>query len=292
MISVIIPTLNEENYLPILLNDLNNQTYKDFEIIVADANSKDKTREIAKEFGCIIVDGGMPGIARNAGAKVANGNYLMFFDSDVSIKSDFLEKTFNEFQNRYLEICSCDFISDRKRYDYLYTFYNHYVRYVQYFKPVSGGAFIFTTKRLFNHLNGFDENITHCEDHDLISRASKLVKFRLLNDVSVEVSSRRFLKTSFMDGLKSLIHAEVLKKIKGKITDDSIHYEFGNYDDLDDVKEKERRLHDFLKFKDSLKKLKSAINRRTKTKKDKSVKSKKYKTSNKKPKRKKRKLSK
>ena len=51
MLSIIIPTYNEEEYLPKLLNCIKNQTHKDYEIIVADANSKDKTRQIAKKYG-------------------------------------------------------------------------------------------------------------------------------------------------------------------------------------------------------------------------------------------------
>ena len=46
MISIVIPTLNEEKYLPKLLVSIKKQHYKDYEIIVADAGSKDNTRKI------------------------------------------------------------------------------------------------------------------------------------------------------------------------------------------------------------------------------------------------------
>jgi len=46
MLSIIIPTLNEEKFLPHLLKSLKDQTFKDFEIIVADNNSTDITRSI------------------------------------------------------------------------------------------------------------------------------------------------------------------------------------------------------------------------------------------------------
>jgi len=48
MLSIIIPALNEENYLPRLLDCFKKQNFKDYEIIVADADSKDKTREVAR----------------------------------------------------------------------------------------------------------------------------------------------------------------------------------------------------------------------------------------------------
>jgi len=50
MISIIIPTLNEEKFLPKLLESLTVQTVKDFEVIVVDGSSKDKTVELAYTF--------------------------------------------------------------------------------------------------------------------------------------------------------------------------------------------------------------------------------------------------
>ena len=73
ILSIIIPTYNEEEYLPVLLESIKKQNFNDYEVIVADANSTDRTREIAKEYGCLIVDGGLPAVGRNNGAKVAKG---------------------------------------------------------------------------------------------------------------------------------------------------------------------------------------------------------------------------
>ena len=54
-ISIVIPSLNEEKFLPILLESITKQTFKDFEVIIADAGSKDNTVEIAKKFGAKVV---------------------------------------------------------------------------------------------------------------------------------------------------------------------------------------------------------------------------------------------
>ena len=70
MISIIIPTLNEEAYLPKLLRSIHGQHFKDMEVIVADAGSKDKTVQIAKAHGCKITPGGLPGKGRNEGARL------------------------------------------------------------------------------------------------------------------------------------------------------------------------------------------------------------------------------
>ena len=57
ILSIIIPTYNEEEYLPNLLESIEKQSFTDYEIIIADANSTDRTREIAEEHGCTIVEG-------------------------------------------------------------------------------------------------------------------------------------------------------------------------------------------------------------------------------------------
>ena len=108
MISIIIPTLNEESYLPLLLRSIQLQTYKgDYEIIVGDAKSTDKSRTIAQKFGCLVVDGGNPAQGRNAGAKVAKGDILVFLDADVQLPRNFLDNAISEFESRYLEVaCS------------------------------------------------------------------------------------------------------------------------------------------------------------------------------------------
>ena len=78
--SLIIPCLNEEKYLPLLLDSIKKQNFKDYEIIIADAGSKDKTLEIAKKYDCRIIPGGLPAKGRNEGAKIAKGELLFFCD--------------------------------------------------------------------------------------------------------------------------------------------------------------------------------------------------------------------
>ena len=104
ILSIVIPTYNEEEYLPILLDSIKKQNFDDYEIIIADANSTDRTREIAEEYGCVIVNGGMPGVGRNNGAKVAKGKYILFLDSDLKLTDDYLRNVIYEFQMERLGI--------------------------------------------------------------------------------------------------------------------------------------------------------------------------------------------
>jgi glycosyltransferase involved in cell wall biosynthesis len=74
-VSVVIPTWNEELWLPRLLDQLQCQSTV-AEVIVADNASVDNTVRIANDYGCLVVDGGRPGVGRNRGAK--SGRVSMF----------------------------------------------------------------------------------------------------------------------------------------------------------------------------------------------------------------------
>jgi glycosyltransferase involved in cell wall biosynthesis len=107
MLSIIIPTLDEEKYLPILLSQIKKQNFSDFEIIVADAGSKDKTVEIAKSFGCQVTNGGLPAKGRNEGAKITRGEIFLFLDADnIFLPENFLKNLLEEFEKRNLGVAS------------------------------------------------------------------------------------------------------------------------------------------------------------------------------------------
>jgi len=106
-LSIIIPTLNEEDYLSLLLESIKKQDFRDYEIIIADAGSKDRTIEIAKSYGSRITSGGLPAKGRNQGAKIAKGSIFLFIDADIiSLPPQFLDKILEEFKNRNLDIVS------------------------------------------------------------------------------------------------------------------------------------------------------------------------------------------
>ncbi|MEA1936715.1 MAG: glycosyltransferase [Patescibacteria group bacterium] len=200
-LSIVIPAKNEEKYLPKLLKSIKKQTFKDYEIIVADNRSIDKTKEIAKKYGCRVTSGGLPGKARNQGAKVAQGEMLLFLDSDTELRNkDFLEKAIREFKRRRLDIAVPLMYLKGKKMDKLYfDFWNRLTDFFQYsLTPFAGGWCIFIKKDLHNKIKGFDERITLGEDSDYAQRAVKYklfkIKFKVLKSVKIQVSPRRFEK--------------------------------------------------------------------------------------------------
>lgn len=193
-LSIIIPTLNEEKYLPVLLKEIKKQKFNNYEIIVSDAGSKDRTLEIAGNFGCKIVNGGLPAKGRNEGAKIAQGKFFLFLDADtIYLPEFFFQKVFEEIKKRKLEIASFSIEPNGNWFDKLvYKIYNKWVVLTQNFLAHATNV-IFVKKELFERLSGFDEEIKIGEDHEFVKRASKLSKFGFIElKPPILVSSRRF----------------------------------------------------------------------------------------------------
>lgn len=99
-ISVVIPAFNEEKYLSFCLASLQKQTFKNYEIIVVDNNSTDKTAQIAKKFGAKIVKEKKQGMipARERGFRQARGELIARTDADSLLPPDWLTKIYHTFQ--------------------------------------------------------------------------------------------------------------------------------------------------------------------------------------------------
>jgi glycosyltransferase involved in cell wall biosynthesis len=90
-----------------LLDALQSQTHPPDEIIVADAGSKDGTRELAQARGGRVVQGGLPGVGRNAGATAATGDLFLFLDADVIPAPNFIADGLKEFTKRNCGAATC-----------------------------------------------------------------------------------------------------------------------------------------------------------------------------------------
>jgi len=98
-VSVIIPVYNVEDYLDKCLKSVEEQTYKDYEIIIVNDGSPDNSQRIIdeytarnKNFVSYTIENRGQGGARNFGLEKATGEYVVFLDSDDYVSSDCLEK--------------------------------------------------------------------------------------------------------------------------------------------------------------------------------------------------------
>lgn len=92
-ISVIVPVYNGEATLPLCLRALRESTCSDWELIVVDDGSTDRSAAIAKEFNALVIPTGGPfgpARARNLGAQAATGDVLLFVDADVAVRPNAL----------------------------------------------------------------------------------------------------------------------------------------------------------------------------------------------------------
>lgn len=110
--SVIVPVYNVEKYLPQCVDSILGQSYKDFELILVDDGSPDNCPAICDEYAArdnrikvIHKKNGGSSDARNAGIKVANGDYILFVDSDDYWNApDVLKKISDEFEKCCVDI--------------------------------------------------------------------------------------------------------------------------------------------------------------------------------------------
>jgi glycosyltransferase involved in cell wall biosynthesis len=229
-ISIIIPTYNEENFLPKLLHSIRKQEYRDKEVIVADANSTDRTRAIAEEYGAKVVEGGQVAEGRNNGAKKAKGDIFLFLDADVVMPDAyFLEFIIKEFERKKLGIATClpVPISDSKMDHAFHNFFNVYTKLLEALTPHASGFCILVRRAVHEAINGFDEEIKLAEDHDYAQKAAEFGKFGILRSRKIPVSIRRFEKDGRLKIAAKYFLCELHRFTLGSVKTDIFNYKFG-----------------------------------------------------------------
>lgn len=126
-ISVIVPVYNVEKYVEKCLSSILEQTFKDFEVIVVNDGSTDKSLDKIKVFKddrLVLIDQKNQGLsgARNSALKIAKGKYVTFIDSDDWISKNYLKEMINCAQKFHADIVSikeCTVINGKK-YKYIH----------------------------------------------------------------------------------------------------------------------------------------------------------------------------
>lgn len=100
--SIIVPVYNVEKYIKKCLDSIFEQTFKDYEVIVINDGTKDKSMDIVKKYDVKIIEQPNQGLseARNNGVKESSGEYILFVDSDDYIEKDLLKEINNSLNNK------------------------------------------------------------------------------------------------------------------------------------------------------------------------------------------------
>lgn len=230
-ISIVILTYNSSRHILKLLQSLENIYEKNnLEIIIADNASDDDTLEIAQKSNLIVKVREFPsniGFAAgiNAGAKFANGEYLLFLNPDTSYKSGDLSKMIDMFSDSKIGVIGGKMMNgevsensagkELNLYSTLLIIFGLDDKLSVRYSPeknqevgfVSGGFMMIKTE-LFKKLNGFDEDFfMYVEDADLSKRVKDLgLKTFFTPSVVIDhkphgSSSREFAVTNICKGL-------------------------------------------------------------------------------------------
>lgn len=233
MISFVIPTLNEEKYLPRLLKSIKKQNFSDYEIIVSDGLSEDATKKIALAEDCLFVEDSKrsPARQRNLGAAVAKGDVIIFLDADTVLPDNFLPAVYSEFKDRKLSAAGFYLIfnSSARKYRLIEFFFHFICRLGQYFFPASVGVGIMVSLKDHCRIGGFDESIFIGEDYDYTWRLAKIGRYRMLRSSYLYFSVRRLEKEGVARVLWKWFCGGLYFMLKGPIRKKIVKYEFGKY---------------------------------------------------------------
>ena len=205
-LSIIVPAFNEEDYIGPTLDSirtasehLRNRASVDVAIVVVDNNSDDGTADIARVKGAAVVHESVQGIsrARNAGARYAEGDVLVFVDADVIVPHNLLEAIHGAMSDPACVGGGVD-VEYRPRRPFVRLYLRAW-RVLGNLMRMVQGATQFCRRDVFEQVGGYDERAWIGEDVDFYWSLRKLAgqtrrEVRFIRDPRVRPSSRRFDK--------------------------------------------------------------------------------------------------
>ncbi len=218
--SIIIPTLNEEHFLPALLASLALQTQKDFEVIVVDGASKDKTIARAKPFSTklpalAIIPMDAPGVSRqrNTGAKAAKADWLVFVDADSVLLSNFIERIGKFIDRKKPSVFTTWLKADSDEPgEVIAGFLGNIIieGYLLIARPWAPGPLTVIKKTTFFSVRGYDEDASFGEDHDLgMKLFDKGIELQILREILYIYSLRRYRREGNIKAFDRYVKAAV-----------------------------------------------------------------------------------
>jgi glycosyltransferase involved in cell wall biosynthesis len=242
--SIIIPCLNEEKYLPLLLKDLSNQSIDDFEVVVVDGGSTDQTVKKAS-----LMQDDLPSltilhskiknvsIQRNLGASKASGEYIVFNDADNRLSKFFLEGLRYKLRTKQADVFTCwTTPATSKQADKTIATACNLIVEANFLagSPVSFGAMIGCKSKVFSQTPGFNPEIGFAEDTDFVRNAfHQGFSFHVFHDPKYTYSLRRFKSQGALKVIQKSATL-LLKYYTGQKVDQKKEYPMGgeNIDSL------------------------------------------------------------
>jgi len=202
MISIIIPTYNEESVIEKTLQNLKKiDGIAETEIIVVDGRSSDRTVSIAKNYANVISSAKGKAIQLNAGARAASGDILFFVHADMTLPPNVLKVIEKKIVR---EVCdgggfASEFSSHNKKIKTLGRLMNfRIINKEQSDKKIFyGDNGIFVKKTVFEKLGGFRE-IPIMEDYDFSIRLKKEYRVVKIDEPKIIVNPRRHINAGFI----------------------------------------------------------------------------------------------
>jgi len=178
LVSVIIPVKNSSSVLEECIHQINNQTYKNIEIIVVDSNSSDNTLSLCKKYRVKVIQFDNKDLQgsfdatykRNLGAKNAKGEFIYYLDADFRLTAKVIDEAVDVCQNKKFDavivtevVIGEGFWTACKAMEQKCYTGDDNIESPRFFK-----------KRVWNDLNGLDEKLgAGCDDWDLYQRLIK-----------------------------------------------------------------------------------------------------------------------
>ena len=201
-ISIIIPTINEANNLPLLLSDLSS-IHKEGEIIIVDCGSEDKTIDIANIYGSkvFISKERNRGLQLDTGAKNSKGEWLIFLHADTRLTHDWFKKINSFLKGNKNIIYYFEFKINHKKIIYRVLEILVNIR-SKFFKQPYGDQGLIIHRTIYFKNNGF-RKIPLMEDVDFLSRLNNKKDLKQLNS-PIFLSSRKWERTNiFIQAIKN-----------------------------------------------------------------------------------------
>lgn len=195
--SIIIATLNNQNTIEINLKSIEKQSYRDYELIVVDGNSKDRTLEIIKNYNFENIKiksqlGNGVYNAFNEGIKISLGEIIIILNADDFFHDEnALKKINDEFEkdkNLKLLMTNIKIINDKNEIVRIYknNFFEKYLFYFGYMPPHPG---IFIKKEIYNNYGYYKENFKNAGDFEFLLRVigKKNINYKKINEFLVSM---------------------------------------------------------------------------------------------------------